>query len=670
MSDTTLLVSAKSISTMEHIEEIETCLKSEHPEILPCEDTSASGVPVLQHITCIGKQKHLDVNSRQENTMGPKASCRSSPTSIIPKTKEANVNESWRNADVMNVIHSSFNSTFSIDSGNGNSMIVDGSSLDQTLTNDNDITQKVDKSLNQTENSDMLADVLESISSLATEFFQPPHLKSADGYDENQNSSVTMVTKGVSNEEIPFDEGPEMKTATCKNNRKFQSSRSEQMSTMARMRYQAKNGQTHFDLPHSSNIKKRDNRTPEEIQKQKHQQWRNQIQASKLKRDKDDSSVNSILDEQQNPKRSYGYEVPNISLDLDDCGMLEMMATPFNAVVNQSQAMLLEAFVGKTRNPALERKDSYSSGGSDDDSESCISESSESRSSRSFDDDNYTDYSSDQSDHHDTSKRNRGKNNQHENVLRKSAASSKSRKHKSRKSKSDEAKGGIESEESEVEQGRNSHVDRSSIGLKNFLDIIASEGILLKWHIPVPTRSKENRKKSGAEVRVCIQISDSEEDMGGNEAVQPHFVWEEVREEKKGRFQDMSSLRHRLSLFDISSVQKAADSMNLQCFPYAVPENSVLITLNDGHIHLFEAEDEAEAKQVVHGLRWIEARLTFNLLVGNRKVCAEMLPMPNNQGENECSQILSSDIMLAVTDQLIDKSLKRLSKHPLTRKAV
>lgn len=154
--------------------------------------------------------------------------------------------------------------------------------------------------------------------------------------------------------------------------------------------------------------------------------------------------------------------------------------------------------------------------------------------------------------------------------------------------------------------------------------------------------------------------------------MEPNLVWEIDADKKKSetnttrlKFQDVKSIRQRISLFDIASVQKAADSMNLFPFPHANPENSILITLHDGNIYLFEAKDDVEAKLFIHGLRWISARLVFNLLTGNRTVCSEMLPMSMHNASS--CQVLSTEVMRSVTDHLVDKSLNRLSERSVKK---
>jgi len=188
------------------------------------------------------------------------------------------------------------------------------------------------------------------------------------------------------------------------------------------------------------------------------------------------------------------------------------------------------------------------------------------------------------------------------------------------------------------------------------------EGRKLQWHKPI--HSSHDSSNTGIGVKVTIQMSYSD---NCDENLEPSLVWEILHEkrstESKVRFQDIKSIRQRLSLFDISSVQKASDSMSLHSFPHAAPENSILLTLHDRSIYLFEAKNETEAKLVIHGLRWISARLVFNLLTGNRNVCSEMLVMPEN---NKINQVISPAVMDAITDHLVDKSIMRLSERRIS----
>lgn len=110
--------------------------------------------------------------------------------------------------------------------------------------------------------------------------------------------------------------------------------------------------------------------------------------------------------------------------------------------------------------------------------------------------------------------------------------------------------------------------------------------------------------------------------------------------------------RESLSLFDIASIQRAADSLNLNAFPHAIPDHSILITLTDSSCFLFEAPDIENARTFMRGLRWIEARMTFNIIVGNMNVCSEMFIT----NEQSCEGHLTAEVFQEMTSQLVDKA--------------
>ena len=161
-----------------------------------------------------------------------------------------------------------------------------------------------------------------------------------------------------------------------------------------------------------------------------------------------------------------------------------------------------------------------------------------------------------------------------------------------------------------------------------------------------------------------MQISDGE---GDGRLSEPKIIWEIVTEGRNPRkSKHCDARRESISLFDISTIQKAADSIKLSAFPSANPFNSIILSLHDGSVFLFEAESASDAKQIMHGLRWIEARFTFNIIVGNAHVCSEMMSTSGETGVTE----LTSDIFLDVTDQLIEKSLKLINSMKGSKKLV
>lgn len=185
-----------------------------------------------------------------------------------------------------------------------------------------------------------------------------------------------------------------------------------------------------------------------------------------------------------------------------------------------------------------------------------------------------------------------------------------------------------------------------------FLHSITNEGIRLIYYLPVHAAS--TTQDSNQPVKMFLKISDTKE----NE-VEPNLVWEirgNISPRRKKKYASLRVSGDSISLFDISSIQMASDSINIDIFPDAEAENSVLITMNNGTVHLFEAESQYEARNVVHGLRWVVARLTFNIIVGNVNVVAEMLSLVDGDGPNE----LSEEVLHDVSAQLVKKSLNKL----------
>lgn len=93
----------------------------------------------------------------------------------------------------------------------------------------------------------------------------------------------------------------------------------------------------------------------------------------------------------------------------------------------------------------------------------------------------------------------------------------------------------------------------------------------------------------------------------------PLLVWKPVEEEGGGCIVD---------LFSILSVDKAAP-MHLKRYPLAMPGRTVSLETNEEVV--LELRSEQDAYRFVHGMRWIIARLSFNLIIGNLSVSCEML---------------------------------------------
>lgn len=93
----------------------------------------------------------------------------------------------------------------------------------------------------------------------------------------------------------------------------------------------------------------------------------------------------------------------------------------------------------------------------------------------------------------------------------------------------------------------------------------------------------------------------------------PRLVWQESEFETYG-----------VNLFDIQLLERASP-VQLKDYPYAIPSRTVYLLLNRGQEFVFEAPSENDAYRFIHGMRWLVARLTFNMIIGNADVVAEIL---------------------------------------------
>lgn len=109
-----------------------------------------------------------------------------------------------------------------------------------------------------------------------------------------------------------------------------------------------------------------------------------------------------------------------------------------------------------------------------------------------------------------------------------------------------------------------------------------------------------------------------------------------------------------VDLFDVRSLEKAT-AMQLQSYPLAVPGNSLLIRTNPGDF-VFEAKDEEDAVRIVHGMRWLIARLSFNLIIGNVNVSCELLDVGRKAFKQRVGDSNRAKAMNDLTNHLVDKS--------------
>lgn len=110
-----------------------------------------------------------------------------------------------------------------------------------------------------------------------------------------------------------------------------------------------------------------------------------------------------------------------------------------------------------------------------------------------------------------------------------------------------------------------------------------------------------------------------------------------------------------VDLLNIESLESATP-LQLQDYPFAMPGNSLILRLHSkvGTDLVLESPNSAETRRFIHGLRWVVARMAFNMIIGNPTVTCELLDVSPTIDE-------SSRAMNAVTNQMIDKVLFQTS---------
>ena len=114
-----------------------------------------------------------------------------------------------------------------------------------------------------------------------------------------------------------------------------------------------------------------------------------------------------------------------------------------------------------------------------------------------------------------------------------------------------------------------------------------------------------------------------------------------------------------LDLFDIRVVEMASPAQ-LKEYPIAMPDRTVIVGTNRGNDLVLEANSEDDANCFVHGMRWIVARLAFNLIIGNMEVSCELLDVSrqkNDRPKNPLEEVRWSRAMNDVANSLVEKSI-------------
>ena len=152
--------------------------------------------------------------------------------------------------------------------------------------------------------------------------------------------------------------------------------------------------------------------------------------------------------------------------------------------------------------------------------------------------------------------------------------------------------------------------------LRTFISTLTQSGVIvLQHHQHQHKRSGGTRSQRPTKCLAFLQQGFQE---ANGQFRPPLLVWKPVEEDGEGATVDV---------FALLSLEKAMQSHHLQQhYPLAMPGRTVVLeTASDDHPVILELRSEEDAFRFVHGIRWIVARLSFNLIIGNLAVSCEML---------------------------------------------
>jgi hypothetical protein len=182
--------------------------------------------------------------------------------------------------------------------------------------------------------------------------------------------------------------------------------------------------------------------------------------------------------------------------------------------------------------------------------------------------------------------------------------------------------------------------------IKYFIDGMQSTGEHMLWH---------DEKFAMHPTDVTILLKKGHKCSNGTFCA-PRLVW-------VGKTKDQNN---SVDLFDIQSLNRA-DAFELTQLPLAIPSRSFRMQLSNGRSFIFEAATDDDAWRFIRGLRWVVARLAFNLAIGNLDVSCELLDFGFVEGFGKSRSALMefnwSRAMDDVTDQLVEKSFSSSMNH-------
>ncbi|CAJ1956453.1 unnamed protein product [Cylindrotheca closterium] len=172
--------------------------------------------------------------------------------------------------------------------------------------------------------------------------------------------------------------------------------------------------------------------------------------------------------------------------------------------------------------------------------------------------------------------------------------------------------------------------------IKYFIQEISNRGYRMMWY-------KEPSSKHPTTVVLFLQHG-HKSPVNANHSG-PAMVW--VDESERDQF-------YGVNLFDIRTLDRASHNA-LGAQSYAMPSRSIVLRLAKGNEFIFEAPTEQEAFRFVHGMKWVIARLAFNLVIGNMDVVCELVDVDKKKGEATIARAMDD-----VTLQMVDKSILKI----------
>ena len=176
--------------------------------------------------------------------------------------------------------------------------------------------------------------------------------------------------------------------------------------------------------------------------------------------------------------------------------------------------------------------------------------------------------------------------------------------------------------------------------VKKFIEDLKNRGESMLWHQETSAMNPTN---------VTIRLKKGFVSDGTYCA--PRLIWTDPRKDQN----------YGLDIFDIQSLERADVLLvQLETFPCAIPGRSVCLHLKNSTSFIFEAGTEEDALRFVRGVRWIVARLAYNLVIGNLDVSCELLELGIMDARSPRSTLMEFDWSRAmddVTEHLVEKTL-------------